>query len=400
MTARTTATINVVDLFAGCGGFTQGFHTYRPAPGEASPYRSLAAVEFDKAAAATYAVNFGDHADGSCAVFAGDIKEWDPSPHKGKVDVILGGPPCQGFSGLGEENPLDPRNKLWREYVRVVAALEPKIFVIENVDRFFNSPEYRALLASNKRGLLRRYNLTARTVLNAADFGVPQARKRAIVIATHKDLPPLGNPVPTHTKNPSEYPTLFDAPEPQPWVTVEAIFRKSPEFPLTNSLPARQKEILGNVVPGIYRTNELHIGRNPTPLSLARYKEIPPGGNRKNLRGKTAVIDGEIVSLSTDSWDRHNSGTGDVMGRLRLKAPSVTIRTEFFKPEKGRYLHPLLDRPITHYEAALIQGFPEEFKWCGTKLQIARQIGNAVPVGLAEQLARHIHRHLVETKAL
>ncbi|MFG2938473.1 DNA cytosine methyltransferase [Streptomyces sp. NPDC048282] len=400
MTARATATINVVDLFAGCGGFTQGFHSYKPGPGEASPYRSLAAVEFDAAAAATYAANFSNDSSRISHVFAGDIKRWDPSPYQGKTDVILGGPPCQGFSGLGEENPLDPRNKLWREYVRVVAALEPKIFVIENVDRFFNSPEYRALLASNKRGLLRKYNLSSRNVLNAADFGVPQARKRAIVIATHKDLPPLGNPIPTHEKDPAEDPMLFDTPARLPWISVEEIFRKSPEHPLTNMLPERKTELLGSVLPGIYLTSELHIGRNPTALSLARYRAIPAGGNRKDLRGKTAMIDGEIVSLSTESWDRHNSGTGDVMGRLRLTAPSVTIRTEFFKPEKGRYLHPTLDRPITHYEAALIQGFPEDFKWCGTKLQIARQIGNAVPVGLAESLASHIHKHLVECNAL
>jgi DNA (cytosine-5)-methyltransferase 1 len=400
MTARTTATINVVDLFAGCGGFTQGFHSYQPAPGHVSPFRSIAAVEFDQAAAATYASNFGEDSGEACNVFAGDIKEWDPLPYKGKVDVILGGPPCQGFSGLGEENPLDPRNKLWREYVRVVAALEPKVFVIENVDRFFNSPEYRALLASNRNGLLRQYNLTARNILNAADFGVPQARRRAIVIATHKDLPPLGSPEPTHEKKPKVDPTLFAAPGRLPWVTVEGIFAKTPEEPVTNSLPTREVKILDSIMPGVYRTDELHIGRNPTPLSIARYRAIPPGGNRKNLRGQTAVIDGKVVSLSTESWDRHNSGTGDVMGRLRLNAPSVTIRTEFFKPEKGRYLHPFLHRPITHYEAALIQGFPEDFKWCGTKIQIARQIGNAVPIGLAEQLAKHIHQHLVENDAV
>lgn len=82
------------------------------------------------------------------------------------------------------------------------------------------------------------------------------------------------------------------------------------------------------------------------------------------------------------------------MGRLRVNSPSVTIRTEFYKPEKGRYLHPREPRPITHYEAALIQGFPERFKWFGTKTDIARQIGNAVPVGLGRALAESIHRFL------
>ncbi|MEE1752326.1 DNA cytosine methyltransferase [Streptomyces sp. SP18CS02] len=393
MTARTNATINVVDLFAGCGGFTQGFHAYKPEPGQSSPFRSIAAVEFDQAAAATYAANFGGDAETGCDVFAGDIKEWDPTPYKGKVDVILGGPPCQGFSGLGAENPLDPRNKLWREYVKVVAALEPKIFVIENVDRFYKSAEYRALLGSNMKGLLRNYTLTEQKVLNAADYGVPQARRRAIVIATHKDLPALKHPSPTHEKKKSPE-GLFDPSGRHPWETVEYIFKKTPVEPATTELPDARVEILGASMPGIYTTRDLHIGRNPTPLSRARYRAIGPGQNRNALRGRTAVIDGKVVELSTASWDRHDSGSGDVMGRLRIDSPAVTIRTEFFKPEKGRYLHPTANRPITHYEAALIQGFPEEFRWCGSKIQIARQIGNAVPVGLSEALARHIHQHL------
>ncbi|MFE4538052.1 DNA cytosine methyltransferase [Streptomyces scopuliridis] len=395
MTARTTAKFNVVDLFAGCGGFTQGFHRYKPGP-EGSPFRSIAAVEFDRAAASTYAANFGENTSNECEVFPGDIKEWDPSPYKGRVDVILGGPPCQGFSGLGKENPLDPRNKLWREYVKVVAALEPKIFVIENVDRFFNSPEYRALQGSNKQGLLRKYTLTEKTILNAADFGVPQARRRAIVIATHNDLPPLGNPSPTHErKDPKKNPELFDTSSLLPWQSVENIFTESATEPLTTSLPEREVKLLGEVVPGTYRTSELHIGRNPTALSLARYQAIGAGGNRNDLREKTAMIDGKEVPLSTVSWNRHTSGSGDVMGRLRLNSPSVTIRTEFFKPEKGRYLHPTANRPITHYEAAMIQGFPDDFHWCGTKVQIARQIGNAVPIGLSEALAKHIYQHLL-----
>lgn len=394
MTVAANTKINVVDLFAGCGGFTQGFHSYKPTPGDASPFRTIAAVEFDTAAAATYASNFAGESNPHCKVFADDIKKWDPEPYKGKVDVILGGPPCQGFSGLGEENPLDPRNKLWREYVKVVSVIQPKIFVIENVDRFYRSAEYAALLRSNKKGLLRNYNLTEQKILNAADYGVPQARRRAIVIATRKDLAPLDHPSPTHEKKESQA-GLFDPSERLPWETVEDIFKKTPLKPSTTELPKRWTEILGRTFAGTFRTHELHLGRNPTELSLARYKEIGPGGNRNSLRGKTALINGEIVQLSTDSWDRHNSGSGDVMGRLRTNSPAVTIRTEFYKPEKGRYLHPTADRPITHYEAALIQGFPEEFKWCGSKVQIARQIGNAVPVDLSKALARHIHEHLV-----
>ena len=87
----------------------------------------------------------------------------------------------------------------------------------------------------------------------------------------------------------------------------------------------------------------------------------------------------------------------DVYGRLRWDRPSVTIRTEFFKPEKGRYLHPEQHRPITHLEAALLQGFPSTFRWCGSKIEIARQIGNAVPVELAAAIARAVKPLLLQS---
>ena len=102
-------------------------------------------------------------------------------------------------------------------------------------------------------------------------------------------------------------------------------------------------------------------------------------------------------------WREKSSGTTDVMGRMLWDAPSLTIRTEFFKPEKGRYLHPQWDqrdaalrvnRVITHLEAALLQDFPDDFLWCGSKIGIARQIGNAVPVGLAAALARRVREAL------
>ncbi len=125
-------------------------------------------------------------------------------------------------------------------------------------------------------------------------------------------------------------------------------------------------------------------------MSLERYKAIPPGGNRNDLPAE----------LSTKAWLRHKNGSGDVMGRLYIDRPSVTIRTEFFKPEKGRYLHPTAHRPITHLEAARIQGFPDDFRWCGGKSQIARQIGNAVPVGLAAVLAGEVYRYLAEAGAV
>jgi DNA (cytosine-5)-methyltransferase 1 len=399
MTVGTGSTINVIDLFAGCGGFTQGFHEFKI--DGVSPFRTVGAVEWDYAAASTYAANFAAEAGGTDHIFAGDIKDWDPSVIDVDVDVILGGPPCQGFSGLGKEDAADPRNKLWREYVRVVQSFNPKVFVIENVDRFLTkSTEYDALVDLTERpdGELRDYRLE-RKVLNAADYGVPQARRRAIILATRRDLierhpeqKPMLHPARTHRKREkteSDTAMLVSLEEIFPsWVPAGTVFETVTTPPMTTMLPDRTcSPLRGKTLPGRFRTMDLHIGRTPTLLSLARYAAIPPGGNRHDLPSE----------LSTPNWIGHRKGSGDVMGRMYWDQPSVTIRTEFYKPEKGRYLHPFEDRPITHLEAALIQGFPRDFLWCGSKIQIARQIGNAVPVGLSRAIAGQVFGYLAVT---
>ena len=116
-----------------------------------------------------------------------------------------------------------------------------------------------------------------------------------------------------------------------------------------------------------------HLSRNPTAKSLARYKAIPPGGNRFDIP----------EDLLPSCWKNKPTGTTDVMGRLQWDRPCLTIRTEFFKPEKGCYLHPEAHRPITHREAARLQTFPDDFEFRGSKIEVARQIGNAVPPSLA-----------------
>ncbi len=386
------APLNVMDLFAGCGGFAEGFRAYSDGLSDGPPaFRSVASVEWDPAASATFEANHRPQ-----VVHCGDIASFSPHPFIGQVDVVTGGPPCQGFSALGKRDLSDPRNLLWQEYQRVVAAVKPKIFIMENVDRYLRSPEYELLEDATKPGgALEDYALATK-LLNSADYGVPQARRRVIVIGTHRDLgSKLEHPAPTHGKQSLEDDGLFffgQSGPVHPWVPVDAVFQRSARMQINGTeLPSGRRHAQ---VAGPYATPELHFGRTPTAHSLARYRNIPPGGNRNDLRGKTAVVDGKVANLSTPAWDRHNSGSGDVMGRLHAGRPSVTIRTEFFKPEKGRYLHPYEDRPITHYEAALIQGFPEHYQWYGSKVQIARQIGNAVPVGLAGVLAEAIHRRL------
>lgn len=368
----------MIDLFAGCGGMTQGFVS-------AKGYRPIMSVEWDYSAASTYAANFGES-----HTRWGDIAHI-PDEEIPPADLIIGGPPCQGFSNLGSRDVNDPRNKLWKEYIRFVRHARPKVFVIENVDRFRSSSEFELLLAEVlPGGLLEGYELT-HDLLLAADFGVSQRRTRAIVIGSRIGKIPM--PERTHAK-----PDTLDSVRLKPWATVRDAIEGLPATPTTTELPASKANYFGREVAGVFKGLDLHIGRNPTDRSLERYDHIPPGGGRFDLPDH----------LLSDCWRNKKTGTTDVMGRMRWDAPSLTIRTEFYKPEKGQYLHPHwlerehpgnVNRPITQLEAAKLQSFPDEFMWCGSKIEIAKQIGNAVPPRLAEAIARHIKPYLLGQNA-
>ncbi len=334
--------LTLTDLFAGAGGFTLGFVQAGFVP--------VYAVEIDKYAAATYEENFGPHC------FTGDVNDVKDFQF---VDVIIGGPPCQGFSNLGAHLPNDARNQLWRHYVRAVKQGEPLIFVLENVPPMLNSAEGQQFI-KDTRDL--GYQVEGR-ILNAADYGAPQTRKRTIIIGSR--VGPVTFPQQTHS-NPKKRKSGDN--HSCDWVTVRQAIGDLPLNPTGHSL---------------------HIGRNPTPKSLERYKHIPRGGNRWNLPR----------DLMPECWKRKTKGGTDLFGRLLWDEPSVTIRTEFFKPEKGRYLHPKANRPITHREAARIQGFPDEFEFKGSKIEIAKQIGNAVAVKMAYAIAIAVKKMILPKTA-
>lgn len=353
------AALRMIDLFAGCGGLTSGFTS----TGRFTP---VAAIEKDLAAAATYAANFGeDH------IHLGDIEDWatDDLP---AADVVVGGPPCQGFSNLGKRTPSAPINEMWRHYVAVLLAVRPRAFLLENVDRFGSSEQFRDLEAETRRGgLLKDYEIRKKMV-RATDFGSAQLRRRFIVIGTHRDLEPIEVPEGSVAR--------------ENWRTVRQALDglEMAIDPDHHDLPDAVTEYFGRSVPGAYKSPDLHVARFYKPLSIERFPFIPEGGNRLNLPDR----------LKAKCWLGHDKGSLDVMGRMHWDKPSVTIRTEFYKPEKGRYLHPERHRAITHHEAARLQGFPDEFEWCGMKYKIARQIGNAVPVELARGLATHLAEQL------
>src|SRR5690625_2168737 len=230
-----TGNLSMIDLFAGCGGMTAGF--------VANGFSSKLAVESDLSAAATYAANFGEE-----ETFYGDSAALT-TPAIPRVDVVIGGPPCQGFSNLGSKDINDPRNQLWREYVRVVTAANPKVFVIENVDRFMKSNEFQLLLDEVEHGALAGYELSYGH-LNAADFGASQRRIRTIIIASRVGRIDLPNP--THARDARD--GLL------PWMGTRERIAGLPEIPATTFLPDSSCEVFGAVVPGRFKGLDIHIG--------------------------------------------------------------------------------------------------------------------------------------------
>ncbi|MBI2059574.1 MAG: DNA (cytosine-5-)-methyltransferase [Nitrospirae bacterium] len=343
----------LIDLFAGAGGFSLGF-------ARSGIFRSVFANDFDPWSVKTYNANFGEH----CV--AGDINEL--LARKDFVipagDVVIGGPPCQGFSLLNKQRATDSRKQLWVAFMEVVKRVRPLAYVMENVSELLASFEFQQIRKMSEN---LGYKVVA-DVLNAADYGVPERRKRAIVVASRVGVPQL--PKPTHA-DPAKKGSLF-ASGLLPW---ESVRRGIGDLPVPEGTEIR----VGKADPPM----DLHFGRTPTKESLIRYKCIPEGGNRFDLQRKRP-------DLTPGCWIRKKSGGTDLFGRLWWDRPAFTIRTEFFKPEKGRYLHPAQHRPITHREAARLQSFPDDFIFHGTKIAVAMQIGNAVPPILAQRIAESL----------
>lgn len=352
----------IIDLFAGAGGMSLGFtklmgHCFKP----------VWANDFNKYAAETYNLNFGGH----CVY--GDIVDILNSPkiRIPKADVVVGGPPCQGFSLLNKQREGDPRKMLWQQFMEVVERSEASIFVMENVPQLLGSFEHGKIIGTAEAlGFKLKWDN-----LCAADYGVPQTRWRSFIIGCKSaDPSSVFPPKKTHFNSHNGYRKTYSKNinnyilNPVPWRTVRDAI---------GDLPPP----VGTEIRNVPSPLDLHFGRTPTEISLKRYKTIPKEGmNRFDLQKKAP-------HLTPSCWIRKTSGGTDLFGRLWWDRPAFTIRTEFFKPEKGRYLHPKQHRPITYREAVRFQSFPDDFRFTGSKIEIAKQIGNAVPPMLAARIA-------------
>lgn len=323
----------VIDLFAGPGGMTLGL--------KQSGFDVVAAVECDPLAATSYRVNHPE-----VSIREADIRTVDPIDlladiglYPGELDLCAGCPPCQGFSSVrtlnGNKVVNDPRNDLIGEYVRFVRAIEPRSIMMENVPGLVK--DHRFAAAVDELVELGYPADEGARILNAVDYGVPQNRRRLVLLCTRHGT------------------VEFPAPQ-VPRLTVRDAIAMldaagSSGDPL-HDFPERRSERV-----------------------LAIIEAIPPdGGSRLDLPASQVL-----------ACHQNFTGFKDVYGRMSWSQPSPTITGGCHNPSKGRFLHPAEPRAITLREAALLQGFPADYHFSLNrgKLAAAAMIGNAVPPPLA-----------------
>ena len=269
---------------------------------------------------------------------------------KSDIDLLAGGPPCQGFSKQKRGAHLgDKRNALVLEHLRLINEVRPKAFLMENV----------ATLAGVRGGhLVERFSELADYELSgsfymAADFGVAQTRERYILVGIRKDMP-------------GQY--RIPAPTTPEWPTVGQTIGDLPEPPLD-----------GTSHPDYHN----HMRSRPSADNIKRFSYVPQGGGWQDIPFELRLKCHQVVDVSKGGWP-------DVYGRLKWDGQAPTITGGFDNFSRGRYGHPLSDRALTPREAARLQGFPDDFVFVGNRGDVRHQIGNAVPVSLAEAVGSEI----------
>lgn len=350
--------LGIIDLFSGCGGSALGFRQ--------AGFSIKVAVDIDKNASATFQVNFPD-----CAVFPSDITYLSGKDllkaggfKDGKEVVLIACPPCQGFSSArrNSQRLTDPRNKLIYEFLRLVEEITPLAFVMENVPGLANGIGKPLFLQILQRLHELGYQ-TVYDVVNAADYGIPQKRKRLILIGTNNPDIRLTFPTKTNTD-----PTLSD--DLPAWNTVKDTMHNLP------AIKAGEK----------YPEDPLHASASLAEINLRRLKQTPHDGGDRTSWSEDLILE----------CHKKSKGHKDVYGRMKWNYPSPTITGGCGMISKGRFGHPEQNRAISLREAARLQTFPDTFKFLGNFGQIAEQIGNAVPPLLAKRAADALLKSMEE----
>lgn len=361
----------VVDLFAGCGGMSLGF--------EWAGAGVVFANEIDAWAAETYSKN----RDG-VFVIQSDIRDLvDFTPFvKLPIDIVVGGPPCQGFSLSGKRDPKDPRNSLFMEYLRVIDAVKPRYFVMENVKgllsmRTANKQFVRDIVVAEAEAVGYRvvYN-----IINACDFGVPQSRERVFFVGVRGDLP----------FDPAR---LHPTPLVHRHVTLEEAISDLPRIEAGGgaeemSYAIEPQNEYQSWARGGLKSVSNHVAMRHTKRLISRFKSIAYGQSLKDVSDEHRAV----------KRGNPKDKNGVVYAQNNMKPfphlPCPTIAASF----QSNFVHPFVDRNFTAREGARIQSFPDWYRFYGKRTTMSweknlsqyQQIGNAVPPLLAKAVAENL----------
>jgi len=345
--------LNCADLFSGAGGFTLA--------AQRAGLRVRLAVENDRHAIVTYRSNICKGL-GAPNLIEDDITTLNASkayreafPDREQCDLLLGGPPCQGFSAhrINDAGVDDARNDLIHTYFDFVRAFAPSAFLMENVPGMLWDRHKSALKRFYWEAALAGYELKQPVVLDARNYGIPQRRKRVFILGLRRGVEAEElewPPRPTHGGEAARK----DDPELLPWVSCSSVFRDAPDDD----------------------ANDTHMSHGEDLLKA--FRNTPPnGGSRKDS--------GRLLECHKD-----HDGHRDVYGRIDPLQPAPTMTTACINPSKGRFVHPVEHHGITVRQAARIQTFPDDFVFHGGLMAAGKQVGNAVPVELGRLLIAHL----------
>jgi len=359
----TTHQLTAIDLFCGAGGLSEGFRQ--------AGFQVLAGQDYDARAGETFALTHPE-----AKFVGGPIQNVQPRAllkaaglKAGELDVILGGPPCQGYSVYNHQRGIaDPRAGLFREYLRIVEALRPKWLVMENVTGI-TSIAGGGIVREIHDGMAALGYRTEMQILKAEEYGVPQERRRVFFIATRTDAPILF-PQPTHGPGLKPFVTIWDAISDLPGlVNGEKTSKPSrasvPANAYQKMLQQKSRVIFNHSAPRLAKINE------------ERMKHIPPGGSWRDIPFELLPA-GMTRAKRSDHTKRY--------GRPRKSDLACTILTKC-DVHWGAYIHPVEDRALTVREAARLQSFPDRFLFQGNRTEQYVQVGNAVPPLLGWRVA-------------
>jgi len=378
--------LTVLDLFSGPGGLSQGIkdarnHDFR--------FKVIVANDYDEAVRATYTKNHPDveFVPGSITEEKVKIAIMRTIRRTGRrhVDLVIGGPPCKGFSLENKmtRNMNNPMNHLVTHYADMVKRANPAAFIMENVPGILAMCRGELAKDLMQRFVSLGYRNTVAWLLNAADYGVPQLRKRAFIVGSKSDIP-IQPPKRTHgnaedtADNPSlsSHVGLIDAINDLPRIGAGGT-RSADNGYIDDPKNRFQKEMRrrsGKV------TN--HVVTRNTPTVIRRIKAVPPGGNWNDIPTALMQVNGKYDSMKfTHSM---------IYKRLEKKQPSITI-TNF---RKAMIIHPTQHRLLSVREAARIQTFPDHFEFEGGMSDMQQQVSDAVPVMLARRVGESMLRHM------